>query len=273
MGQSDITIIGGGVVGLSVALGLLRAGHAVTVLDGADCDFRASQGNFGLIWLQGKGADFAPYARWTAQAVAAWPDFAALLQQASGVDVALSQPGGYEFFTDASELADFTAGLVRQQAHLGTPAHEVLTGDDLRREISGIGQGVIGASFCARDGHVNPLRLLRALRIAVAKLGGQFLSDATVTKVAPASGGGFDLTLVNGARRGAGKLVLCAGLGSSQLAARLGFAAHIRPQRGELLITEKLADLLPFLSSTIRQVDEGGLQIGCGLCGPGVRFG
>ncbi|MDN5787781.1 FAD-binding oxidoreductase, partial [Pseudorhodobacter sp.] len=30
----------------------------------------------------------------------------------------------------------------------------------------------------------------------------------------------------------------------------------------ELLITEKLADRLPFLSSTIRQVDEGGVQIG-----------
>lgn len=262
MGQSDITLIGGGVVGLSVALGLLRAGQAVTVLDGADDDFRASQGNFGLVWLQGKGADFAPYARWTAQAVAAWPEFAASLRQPSGIDVALSQSGGYEFFTDAAELADFTAGLARQEAHLGRKTYEVLTGDDLRREISGIGQGVVGASFCALDGHVNPLRLLRALRLAVATLGGRILTDAKVTKVTPVSGGGFDLTLANGARLGAGKLVLCAGLGAAPLAASLGFTAQIRPQRGELLITEKLADRLPFLSSTIRQVDEGGVQIG-----------
>ncbi|WP_323005221.1 FAD-dependent oxidoreductase [Pseudorhodobacter sp.] len=262
MGQSDITIIGGGVVGLSVALGLLRAGQVVTVLDGADGDFRASQGNFGLVWLQGKGAGFAPYARWTAQAVAAWPEFAATLRQVSGLDVALSQPGGYEFFTDAAELADFAAGLERQQANLGYKAHEILTGDDLRRDISGIGQGVVGASFCPRDGHVNPLRLLRALRIAVVTMGGRIVADASVTKIAAASGGGFDLTLQNGTKRGAGKLVLCAGLGAAPLATDLGFTAQIRPQRGELLITEKLADRLPFLSSTIRQVDEGGVQIG-----------
>lgn len=262
MAQSDITVIGGGVVGLSVALGLLRSGHAVTVLDGADSDFRASQGNFGLVWLQGKGADFAPYARWTARAVTAWPEFSQSLHQTSGIDVALSQSGGYEFFTDVEEFADFTASLGRQQVHLRDQTHNTLSGDDLRRKMPGIGPSVIGASFCASDGHVNPLRLLRALRIAVTTLGGKILADAQVTSIAPATGGGFDLTFQNGARCGAGKLVLCAGLGAAPLVASLGFAACIRPQRGELLITEKLGDRLPFLSSTIRQVDEGGVQIG-----------
>jgi hypothetical protein len=47
-----------------------------------------------------------------------------------------------------------------------------------------------------------------------------------------------------------------------KLAADLGFQTKIRPQRGELLITEKPGDRLPFLSSTIRQVNEGGVQIG-----------
>lgn len=40
--SSEITIVGGGVVGLSVAMGLLQAGHPVQVLDGADSDLRAS---------------------------------------------------------------------------------------------------------------------------------------------------------------------------------------------------------------------------------------
>ncbi|MEQ3709855.1 NAD(P)/FAD-dependent oxidoreductase, partial [Tateyamaria sp.] len=96
----EITIIGGGLVGLSVALGLLKAGQRVCVLDGADNDARASQGNFGLIWGQGKGWDFAPYANWTMDALAAWPAFAKQLQDLSGIDVALDQSGGYEFFTD-----------------------------------------------------------------------------------------------------------------------------------------------------------------------------
>ncbi len=257
------TLVGGGIVGLSVALGLLQAGHRVRVLDGADGDFRASQGNFGLVWLQGKGAGFGPYAEWTRDAVAAWPEFARQLHASSGVDVALSQNGGFEFFTDAAELRGFAADLQAQKTRLGNRFdHEILSGDELRRAIPGIGPGVAGASFCALDGHVNPLRLLRALRRAVTALGGQIVADAPVARIAAAPGGGFDLALRDGTTQGAARLVLCAGLGTAALARDLGFHTVVRPQRGELLITEKLADRLPFLSSTIRQTDEGGVQIG-----------
>ncbi len=263
---SDIAVIGGGVVGLSTALGLLRSGQQVTVFDGADGDFRASQGNFGLVWLQGKGADFAPYAEWTRAAIAAWPAFATALEEETGADVALDQSGGFEFFTEADAFADFAAALKRQQAVLGTGfPHEILSGDDLRRAHPEIGPEVVGASFCALDGHVNPLRLLGALRRAVLRLGGQVVSDARVMDVRAStstSGSGFELTLQGGTRAGAGRVVLCAGLGTSALAEGLGFRTRVRPQRGELLITEKLADRVPFLSSTIRQVDEGGVQIG-----------
>ena len=262
-GISEITIIGGGVVGLSVALGLVRAGHRVTVLDGSDSDLRASQGNFGLVWLQGKGADFAPYCELTRKAVAAWPGFARDLADLAGIDLALDQSGGFEFFTDPAELANFAAALDRQQAHLGNRfSHEVIGGDDLRRSYPMIGPDVVGATFCALDGHVNPLRLLRALRCAVVALGGRVLADAQVAGIVPGPDGGFDLALRGGGTRGAERIVLCAGLGSPALAAQLGFITRVRPQRGELLITEKLAHRLPFLSSTIRQVDEGGVQIG-----------
>lgn len=260
---SEITIIGGGVVGLSTAVGLLQAGRRVTVLDGADSDFRASQGNFGLVWLQGKGAGFAPYAELTHDAVAAWPQFAAMLKDKTGTDLALDQSGGYEFFTDAAEFANFAADLGRQQAFLGNRfSHEVIDGDTLRRMHPEIGPGVVGATYCALDGHVNPLRLLHALRGAVLALGGELRTDAQVRDIASAPGGGFDLTLHDGTGHGTGRVVLCAGLGASPLAEQLGFVTRVRPQRGELLITEKLGCRLPFLSSSIRQVDEGGIQIG-----------
>ncbi len=259
----EITIVGGGVVGLSVALGLLLAGRRVHVLDGADSDARASQGNFGLVWGQGKGWNFAPYARWTSDALAAWPDFARNLADLSGVDVALDQSGGFEFFTDAGEMDEFAGMLAQQQRHLGNRfSHEMLSGDDLRGQVPGIGPDVVGASFSRLDGHVNPLRFLRALRSAVIAAGGQVTMSAPVAKIAPVAGGGFDLSIAGGVKASADKVILCAGLGAASLAVGLGFATQIRPQRGELLITEKLGDRLPFLSSTIRQVDEGGVQIG-----------
>ena len=261
--HSEITIIGGGVVGLSVAMGLLQSGRRVRVLDGADSDARASQGNFGLVWGQGKGWDFAPYAKWTGEALATWPAFSSKLADLSGIDVALDQSGGFEFFTDAEEMDEFAGMLAQQQAHVGNRfSHEVLSADDLRKQMDGIGDDVVGATFSQFDGHVNPLRFLRALRLSVLALGGTVKTDAHVAAVDPVAGGGFDLTLANGETLGADKVLLCAGLGAMKLAAGLGFQTKIRPQRGELLITEKLGDRLPFISSTIRQVDEGGVQIG-----------
>ncbi len=259
----EIIIVGGGVVGLSVALGLLLAGRRVHVLDGADSDARASQGNFGLVWGQGKGWNFAPYARWTHDAQAAWPEFARKLADLSGIDVALDQPGGFEFFTDAAEMDEFAGMLTQQQRHLGNRiSHEMLSGDDLRAQIPGIGPHVVGASFSPQDGQVNPLRFLRAVRRAVTASGGRVTMGAQVARIAPVTGGGFDLSMVGGETVSADKVILCAGLGATSLAPDLGFATRIRPQRGEVLITEKLRDRLPFLSGTIRQVDEGGVQIG-----------
>lgn len=261
MKSAETVIIGGGIVGLSVALGLLQAGVGVTVLDGEDGDLRASQGNFGLVWLQGKGAQFASYARWTSAALDSWPVLSSLLQDVTGQRIHLDQIGGYEISTDATELADFTADLEMQKRILGNDLpYEILSGEALRKRFPMIGPKVLGATYCPRDGHVNPLLLLRALRLAVQRLGGDLRPNHRVTRIhRPA--GSYELHTPQGTVT-ADRVVLCAGLGAMQLAPQLGFRTQILPQRGELLITEKLASPLPFLSSTIRQVNEGGVQIG-----------
>ena len=52
--------MGGGLVGFSIAYGLARCGLGCALLDASDTDFRAARGNFGLVWVQGKGAGFPP---------------------------------------------------------------------------------------------------------------------------------------------------------------------------------------------------------------------
>ena len=88
----DSIVIGGGALGTCVAYGLARSGERVCVIDEEDQAFRASRGNFGLVWVQGKGVGNVPYARWTMAAAAAWPSFAAELKELTGIDVELSQP-------------------------------------------------------------------------------------------------------------------------------------------------------------------------------------
>ena len=73
----DTIVVGGGLVGAAIACGIAARSQSVAVVDGGDRDFRASRGNFGLVWVQGKGAEFPHYARWSGMAAGAWPDFEA----------------------------------------------------------------------------------------------------------------------------------------------------------------------------------------------------
>lgn len=259
---SDYAIIGGGVVGLSVAWGLLRRGHSVTVLDGGDGSFRASRGNFGLVWVQSKGMNQPRYARWSQQSAAAWGDFAAELGEATGRDLGLEQKGGYDLHFSEETLQQTVEKYETLKAKLGGDyPFEVLGHNALRKEEPHIGPKVVGAILHHQDGHANPLRLLLALADDVRRRGGRVITGQTVTDVEKRDGA-FRVTCADGATVEAGKVVLSAGLGAMELGPKLGFKAPIRAQRGQVMITEKLPRFINRPSLIARQVDEGGVQIG-----------
>jgi glycine/D-amino acid oxidase-like deaminating enzyme len=259
--SSDYVIIGGGVVGLSTAWGLLRRGLRVTVLDGDDGSFRASRGNFGLVWVQSKGMNQPRYAQWSQTSAALWGDFAAELGEATGQDLGLEQKGGYDFhFSEESLQATVEKYEALKKKLGGDYPFEVLGHNALRKEEPHIGPKVVGAILHHQDGHANPLRLLQALAVDVRRMGGRVLTGKTVTDVSKPDG--FRVTCADGTTVEAGKLVLSAGLGAAQLGPKLGFKAPVRPQRGQVLITEKLPKIINRPSLIARQVDEGGIQIG-----------
>ncbi|NCQ24054.1 MAG: FAD-binding oxidoreductase [Roseovarius sp.] len=259
--ETDYVIIGGGVVGLSVAWGLLKRGLRVTVIDGDDGSFRASRGNFGLVWVQSKGMSQPRYARWSQTSAAAWGAFAAELGAATGQDLGLEQKGGYDLHFSEESLQGTVEKYEALKRKLdGNYPFEVLGHNALRKEEPQIGASVVGAILHHQDGHANPLKLLRALAADVRRLGGRVLTGKTVTDVTRPDG--FRVTCADGTRVEAGKLVLSAGLGAAQLGPMLGFKAPVRAQRGQLLITEKLPKIINRPSLIARQVDEGGIQIG-----------
>jgi hydrogen cyanide synthase HcnC len=93
----DLIVIGGGLVGGAIAWGAQAKGASVVLLDEGDIAYRAARGNFGLVWVQSKGAGMPAYAHWTRQSAELWPALADRLQAATGTDVALRQPGGLAF--------------------------------------------------------------------------------------------------------------------------------------------------------------------------------
>ena len=57
-------------------------------------------------------------------------------------------------------------------------------------------------------------------------------------------------------------LVLAAGLGNIELAGMLGKTIPLNPEKGQLLVTERVAPFLPFPMSGIRQTANGSVMIG-----------
>jgi glycine/D-amino acid oxidase-like deaminating enzyme len=88
----DAIVIGGGLVGSAIAYGLVRARLRVALLDEGDVAFRASRGNFGLVWVQSKGDGAPHYQRWTRLSADEWPALAAELEARTGICVGHQRP-------------------------------------------------------------------------------------------------------------------------------------------------------------------------------------
>ncbi|MGZ7080500.1 MAG: FAD-dependent oxidoreductase, partial [Thermoanaerobaculia bacterium] len=92
--ETEIAVVGGGLVGASLAWGVARLGKRVTILDEGDDAYRASRGNFALVWVQSKGLGMAAYATWSVRASNVWSGLASALKDETDIDVAHQRPGG-----------------------------------------------------------------------------------------------------------------------------------------------------------------------------------
>lgn len=259
--EADVTVVGGGLVGLAVALGLQDQGLRVAVVDEGDVALRASRGNFGLVWVQGKGDTCPAYARLSRLSARLWGQFAEQLTTSTGIDVQLSQIGGLFICLTESELAQRRQMLeAMRDEHDGDYPFEVLDHDQLKTKVPEIGPTVAGATWGPEDGHVNPLLLLRAMAQSFIAKGGQLLTSGPVTRVEPQQG---RFRVHYGEQQlETGKVVLAAGLGNRELAPALGLSAPVEPNRGQVLIAERVRHFLDYPTGHVRQTGEGTIQCG-----------
>jgi glycine/D-amino acid oxidase-like deaminating enzyme len=140
--------------------------------------------------------------------------------------------------------------------------YEVLDHAATKKLLPDIGPQVAGSIYCPLDGHVNSLKLFRALHAALAVRGVHYRPNRPVETIA--RDGAFVLSGPWGELH-ADKIVLAAGNGNARLAPQVGLDAPVRPQRGQIIVTEKAKPFLNYPLVTIRQTDEGGVMIGDSL--------
>ena len=266
--SANFAVIGAGVVGASIAYGLLKRGHSVILLDGKKSDPRASAANFGLVWVQGKGPNLPAYQTLTRTSSDAWPEFARELAEAAGDaegSLAYERNGGLTFTFGEEGFLERKNLLNRLHNERGADGDdiEMISREEIQKLIPKfeLGEEVSGASFCWRDGCVNPLRLHTLLLQAIERLGGIITSGAHVHSAQGSEGLGWVLDTDRG-QVSAGHVVAAAGLGTRDLAEMLDLDVPVYPQRGQVLVSQRMSKVLGLPASTIRQTADGTFLIG-----------
>ncbi|MCC9620404.1 FAD-binding oxidoreductase [Thalassospira sp. MA62] len=263
MKSVDTVVVGGGLVGVAVAYGLARLGQSVSLIDEGDIAFRASRGNFGLVWFQGKGSDMPEYSRWTRGSTEVWPGLAEELLSETGVDVNYFKNGGVHLCLSDEALETHSALIQRlHNVHGSEYGAKILDRKELDDLLPGLGPDVVGGSYSPHDGHASPLYLLRALHNAFQKRGGHYYPGARVEEI-ERDGSGFVVKTALATHR-ADKVVLAAGLGNRPLGNMVGLNIPIEPLKGQILVTERAAPTATrdIPTTFVRQTAEGSFLLG-----------
>ena len=258
----DCAVVGGGLLGASIAWGLAKLGQRVAILDEGDTAIRASRGNFALVWVQSKGLGMPEYGAWTVKSSDAWTGFAEQIRDQTDLDVSFERPGGFHLCLSDAELEARSLQMKRLHNQPGgvDTRTVMMERTEIAKMLPHIGPDVVGGSYCPIDGHVNSLRLFRALHVGLAQLGATYLPNHAVTDIRQEQGV-FRLVSDKVEVRAA-KVILAAGNANMHLAPLVGLYAPMLPERGQVLVTERVKPFLKHPVVTVRQTDEGTVMIG-----------
>ncbi|ABO50255.1 FAD dependent oxidoreductase [Desulforamulus reducens MI-1] len=188
----------------------------------------------------------------------------------------LSYDGSIEFKQGGYLLLAYTEKMVEQfhknlgiQHQLGIPSSWV-TPEEAKEIVPYLNtQGLLGATFCPKDGHCNPFKTTDAYAKAAQKLGVEIMTYTEVTELLAQEG------RIKGVRTREGIIetpvvILCAGSYSRDLAATIGIELPITPERHQILVTEPVEKMQePMVMSFYhglycQQVPHGGFVMGLG---------
>ncbi|MBL8181506.1 MAG: FAD-binding oxidoreductase [Blastocatellia bacterium] len=234
MQKAEIVIIGGGVVGASVAYHLTERGcHDVLVLERESSLGLGSTGKA----TGGVRAQFETDININLSLYSL--DFFNDWEHDCGYD-----PRGYLFLaTDDKQLSYLQTTSLRQR-ELGYNGVSTVTTDDIRRLVPQLNcDDIVGGTWGPRDGFIDPLAILDGFVTRAEARGARFERTREVSSIKVSNGKAVSVTTANG-EIACDAVVLCAGAWASDLAATAGIDLPVTPQRRQI-VWAKSSEVLP----------------------------
>lgn len=231
MVHCDVLVVGGGVVGLSLAWRLAQRGARVAVLDAGTAG-GASPAAAGMLAPLAEAHSCTAFVRLGLDSLALYPLFLEELREASGLDIRVAGPGMLRVAQNEQEADTLRNALAWQQT-LGLPLEWLNTADALRREPA-LSSHSVGAVHSPREQHVTPRGLLEALRLACSHAGVVIHTDTRLRTLAT-QGQRVMQAVTPTLTLGCDRIVLAAGTWMAELGTQLGLSLPIIPLRGQAL--------------------------------------
>lgn len=224
---SDVVVVGGGVIGTSIAYHLACRGVRVTVVEQRTIASGASGASAGGVRQQGRDLRELPLA---IKSIERW----ATLEDELEADVQYRREGHLRVVEDEADLAGLEPWMDAQRK-LGLDIR-LVAGDDLRELIPGISPHVVAATYSPSDGHANPILTTHAFAMAAKRRGARIQVNTRVTGIHNKDG------RVTGVSTTAGPiscdwLVLAAGAWTPELARQIGVELPIVPAAPQMIAT------------------------------------
>lgn len=244
--RADIVIIGGGILGLSLAYNLAKRGATdVVVLEQSYLCAGASGRNGGGVRMQWSTRTNVELAR---RSIEICKGFAREL----GLNVWF-RAGGYLFLAPTRAHAERLERNARLHRSLGVPTR-VLTPEEARAVVPELDtSGLVAAAYNPQDGVLFPWPFLWGYANGASRLGVRIATFTRATGLATSGGRITSVQTDRGTIR-CEKVVNAAGAWSPQVAALAGIELPNRPHRHEILVTEPLK---PFLSPLVSHLGSG----------------
>ncbi len=230
---TDVVIVGGGVIGCSIAYHLRKAGVAVTVIDQGEIGAEASSAAAGLLAPLGSLAGPGPFADLLLASFALFPTLVPELEGASGVRMEYEQTGALRVVRSAKNVPNLRKRMKAWQP-LGLHMRW-LAGEEARQLEPTLAPDVCAALYAPEESQIKAPHVVKAFAQAAANLGATLLSHTRIEGIRQQHDRLTALVTSQGDTIPCHQLVIASGAWSAQWSALLHIELAVIPQRGQIL--------------------------------------
>jgi glycine oxidase len=227
--MNGIGVVGGGIIGCSIAWELARRGARVDVFDARPLGAGATRASAGMLvpYLEAHGA--GPLRDLGVRSVSLYDDFIGRLRSDASADVEYRRCGSLQLAMDPDTALQF-----RRHAASGDAPVEWLDPAAIRRTAPGVSESCAGALLAPSHGYVVVGALVDALAQGASYHGARVHVGRGVSAI-DVNDRHVSLGFDDGSTQEFERAILCAGSWTPRLGLDDGAARAIRPVRGQLV--------------------------------------